>query len=699
MVMPFSRTGFAFALMMALLGDFPASAAHKGTAGRAGESIKFSPPGGVFTNGLVVQITSAAGSSSPLHYTLDGSEPTLRSPLYSSPIAISNTVLVRVRAASGSNSVVSSETYVFIDSDLAGFNSNLPLMIINSFGQEIVKEEKAMVSARLIQAEGARYSISGPAEFSGRALINIRGRASLRYPKRSYTIRPIDEQDEFLKISPLGLPADSDWVLYAPYPDKTFMRDVLAYDLSNKIGQYAARTRFIELFVNETSERLSKTTYMGVYVLEEKIRRGKDRVNIEKLGPDDNAEPKITGGYIFKKDHEVDGDEGAQPNIGGFPGNQGSTSSYRLGFPTGPGGFPADPAGFLPPYNGPIRESSSSSSTTRRTSSSSSVTNRVGMIPEETDEFVSYRFNSSRSLSSSHERFVSKPRTNEFYYAYPEPDEITAAQRAWLMAHINKTETVLYGKNFLDRTNGYRAYIDPASFIDHHIIVELSKNVDGFRFSTFFHKDRGGKIKMGPVWDWNLSFGNANAKQGWLPEYWLWPQLNDKEYSWFRRLFEDPDFGQQYVDRWAQLRTNVLATTNVMAGINARTNLLQEAQVRNYERWPVLGRQVWPQYFVGNSYAEEVEFMKDWITKRLAWIDAQFVAAPEAKSDGGKVALAATGGEIIFTLDGSDPRLPGGGISPSATKYSGPLQSQPKALLFARALKDKRWSAPTIRSF
>jgi hypothetical protein len=439
--------------------------------------------------------------------------------------------------------------------------------------------------------------------------------------------------------------------------------------------------------------------YMGVYVLEEKLRRGKSRVDIEKLGPDDNAEPKITGGYIFKKDHTPDGGEIVQVNVGGFPGTQGSSSSNRFGYPTGPGGFPGDPAGFLPPYTGTVRESSSSSSTVRRTSSTSSVTNRLGFIPEEVDDASSYRMSSSSSMSSSRERFVTKPHTNEFYYVLPEPDEITAAQRAWLLNHLNKFETVLYGEHFRNPTNGYAAYIDVPSFIDHHIMVEMSKNVDGFRFSTYFHKDRGGKIKMGPIWDWNLSFGNANAKQGWIPEYWLWPQLNDKEYSWFRRLFDDPDFGQHYVDRWAQLRTNIFATAKILRGIDSRTDLLNEAQARNYERWPVLGRQVWPQYFVGNTYAEEVDFMKDWVKQRLTWIDAQFLAAPKANGTAPQIVLAAATGEIVYTLDGSDPRLPGGGVSPHAIKYRGPVQPKAKAVLFARALKDSRWSAPMVRSF
>jgi hypothetical protein len=106
---------------------------------------------------------------------------------------------------------------------------------------------------------------------------------------------------------------------------------------------------------------------------------------------------------------------------------------------------------------------------------------------------------------------------------------------------VNRCEAALYGPDFRDPEKGYAAFIDVDAFIDYHLLIEVTKNVDGFRFSTFYHKDRGGKIRMGPLWDWNLSFGNCNGKQGFMAEGWLWPQLDDKEYSWFRRLFEDPD--------------------------------------------------------------------------------------------------------------------------------------------------------------
>jgi hypothetical protein len=685
-------------LLQALLFSTESSAAHKAADRSHAAAITFSPRGGVFTNAISLQISSPTADSA-VRYTLDGSEPTPSSPLYNAPVAITNTALVRAklfRAATNDGPTVS-ETYTFIEPEIANFDSNLPLLILNTFGQEVEKENKVAVSARLVKPVGSRCSIFAPAEFDGRALLNLRGRASLRYPKRSYTFRPIDESDEYAKVSLLGMPSDSDWVLYAPYPDKTFMRDVLAYELSNQMGQYASRTRFVEAFVNDTHGKLNKLSYVGVYVLEEKIRRSKDRVDIEKLGPEDNAYPKITGGYIFKKDHAPDGGEAAQANLGGFPGMQGSTSSNRLGFPTGPGGFPADPAGFLPPYNGPMRESTSSSSSSRRTSSGS-VTNRIGLFPEERDmdDLYSYRLSSGGS-SSSRERFLTK-QTNELYYVHPGADEITAPQKAWLTSYVNQFETALYGKNFTDPTNGYAAYIDPASFIDHHILVEMSKNVDGFRFSTYFHKDRGAPIKMGPIWDWNLSFGNANGKQGWIPEYWLWPQLTDKEYSWFRRLFQDPDFGQRYVDRWAQLRTNIFVTDKILARIDHWTNLLNEAQIRNYEKWQVLGRQVWPQNSWGDTYGDEVIFMKDWIKKRLAWIDAQFLPAPAlASPKAGEFTLTASKGEIYYTLDGSDPRASGGTPSGKAVKYDRPLSGKSKLTLHARCYQNGRWSAPTMQ--
>jgi hypothetical protein len=601
-------------------------------------------------------------------------------------------------------------------------------------------------SIRFIDSASGRASLLGPADFDGRGDIWYRGKSSLRYLKRSYGFKARDEANKPQSVSILGFPKDSDWVLYGPYPDKSLLRDVLAYELSNQMGHYASRTRFVEVFVNEGGGRLSLRDYMGVFVLEEKVKRADKRVNIRKLGTNDNTEPNITGGYLFKKDH-LDESENVEPTWDGRPNFGGGNAGLRYGFPTGPGGFPADPSGFLPP-NGGSRENAIGWETSRNAQPA------VGQPPQESKSWVGElrsflgsgnvqpqpapqpgarrsqtvrRFEESRpapggldlndrsrreaimvwggnnrpvSDGRSFEEMFYTGQGNEFIYVDPEGTELTREQKNWLLNYLNSFERVLHGPNFRDPTNGYAAYIDAASFIDHHLLVEVTKNIDGFRFSTYYSKDRGGKLKMEPIWDWNLSFGNANGKQGQVAEYWYWPQLDDRQYGWFRRLFDDPDFGQLYVDRYAELRAGVFSLSNLNARIDHHVAELGEAQVRNFKRWPILGRRVWPNTFVGNSHAEEIGYMQDFIRKRLAWIDRQFVAAPSvvvstAAGSSGLISLSVSAGKAYYTLDGTDPRMPGGDVSPSARLATDSFKLPAGGRLMARAKNDRRWSAPT----
>src|SRR6185369_8534066 len=176
---------------------------------------------------------------------------------------------------------------------------------------------------------------------------------------------------------------------------------------------------------------------------------------------------------------------------------------------------------------------------------------------------------------------------------------------------------------------------------------------------------------MGPIWDWNLSFGNANGKQGWMTEYWYWPQLEDQQYCWFRRLFEDPDFAQKYVDRWGVLRTNQFAVANIHRRIDELARLLDEAQARNFQRWRILGKFIWPNTYVGATFQDEVDWMTQWTQKRIEWIDRQFLYAPSFSLQSGPVGrgtelvLRAPAGKIYYALN-EDPRAPGGAISTAA---------------------------------
>ncbi len=217
-----------------------------------------------------------------------------------------------------------------------------------------------------------------------------------------------------------------------------------------------------------------------------------------------------------------------------------------------------------------------------------------------------------------------------FQYHYPKFDEISAEQKAYIQGYISELEDVLQSPQFADGQDGYRKYFDMPSFYQFLFIQEIGRNVDGYRLSTFFYKDResvGGKLKFGPVWDFNLAFGNVDycigpSSNGWAKDF------NDfcpsdfwTVHFWWDRLWEDPSFRQEMKDYWKDLRAMALSDANVFNVIDSLGNLLQAPAQRNFERWPVLGQYVWPNAFVGNSYQAELKYLRDWTTGRLAWLD------------------------------------------------------------------------------
>jgi hypothetical protein len=185
-------------------------------------------------------------------------------------------------------------------------------------------------------------------------------------------------------------------------------------------------------------------------------------------------------------------------------------------------------------------------------------------------------------------------------------------------------ETALQGEDFADEQEGYRAHIDVSSFIDFMIVQELSRNVDAYRLSTFFYKDRnsnGGKLSVGPLWDFNLAFGNADYMGasdfvGWA--------FNRDTPVWWARFQQDPKFNNEARCRWEELRASALSDAAIATLIEGYAELLEEAQKRNFNRWPILGEYVWPNNFVGETYAAELEYLKAWVQSRISWLDANF---------------------------------------------------------------------------
>ena len=217
-----------------------------------------------------------------------------------------------------------------------------------------------------------------------------------------------------------------------------------------------------------------------------------------------------------------------------------------------------------------------------------------------------------------------------FNYEYPKPGEIHANQKNYIKNYFYEFESSLASNNFKDPINGFRKYIDEDSFIDFFILNELSNNVDGYRLSTYLQKDRNEKLVIGPIWDFNLSFGNADYCGGERYDVWCF-KFNERclgDYwnvpFWWNRLLEDEKFVDKLKDRWNQLRSNTLSDNNILTLIEEQYSFLNnETDIinRNFNKWKIFGIYIWPNSFIGNNYYEEIDFLKNWIKERTKWLD------------------------------------------------------------------------------
>ena len=178
---------------------------------------------------------------------------------------------------------------------------------------------------------------------------------------------------------------------------------------------------------------------------------------------------------------------------------------------------------------------------------------------------------------------------------------------------INAFETVLFSENFADPDTGYAAYIDIDSFIDWFLINEIAKNVDAQWYSSIYlHWVPGDKIKMGPIWDFDLGFGNVDYADPTFPEGW-WVRWN----TWISRLLEDPVFAQKVQNRFAYFNAQ---RSTLKQNVNDWASELQLAQTENDSVWGTMGQYVWPNPVVFDTYDEEVAHLIDWFDTRMDWI-------------------------------------------------------------------------------
>lgn len=415
---------------------------------------------------------------------------------------------------------------------------DLPLFLIDTHGATIVDDPKVSASLRILD-HGTNVLADSAKAFMVPIGIEIRGQTSASFDQKGYGFEVQNSAGDGVDTTLLGLPKGDDWILHGPYVDKSLIRNALASYLYQGTGRYSSRSRFVELFLNKQ--------YQGVYLLLEKIKRGKNRVNISKLTSVDTTGDSLTGGYIFRIDK--------------------SNNIQSEGF-----------------------------------------------------------------LSSDQLQMV---------YQYPKKEDMNPKQEAYLKATINAFEAIMRSTTWNNPTTGYPSKLDVDAAVDYILHEELTKNSDAYFCSFYMYKERdskGGRISMGPPWDFNLAFGEVSYNNNMQTSGWQAEQtMNAGTYKipeWLKKIFGDAAFKTKMATRWGELRSSSWHSSNIKAYVDSLQTLLSNGADRHFARWKILGSATCVNLsgfsnFCFNGYSEktwplEVSHMQNWFLERINWIDQQF---------------------------------------------------------------------------
>ncbi|MGZ8899941.1 MAG: CotH kinase family protein, partial [Limisphaerales bacterium] len=577
------------------------------TAGGPGfaSDVKFSMPGRTFLSPFDLVLTTAHPNAVIRYVSGKTNLPTESSPIYTGPIRITNTVQIRARAFVPGllPGDPQSESYIMLGTTVAGFKSDLPVVILHNYSSGAVPSTgEQFVMMHIFEPRNGVTSMTNAPDMTERARFRLRGSSTQGYPKGSFAFEVWNEFGDDKKISILGMPEESDWVFYAPNNfEPALIHNPLMHQLSRDVGRYSSRTRFVEVYLNTSGGAIQSANYNGIYVIEEKIKRGADRVDVDNLQPEHLTAPQVTGGYLLKIDRP-------DPNDANFSAAGQGALAY------------VDPKGAE--IRSPARD----------------------------------------------------------------PQEL------YIVGYINQFGSALNGPNFRHPTLGYAPYLDVPAAIDHHVLNVLANNVDALRLSTYLYKPREGKLTFGPLWDFDRALGSTDGRDA-NPSAWFGSGGTEYfTYTWWNRLFQDIDFWQKWIDRWEEWRRAELSTTNVNRLIDDLSGQVRNAQPREQAKWGITPR--------GGSYTAEISRLKNYVQTRSQWIDSQLVRPPLLNRTSGPVAagntVTLTGVDpIYYTLNGTDPRLSQGGISPSAVSYIGSITVNNNVRIFARAFKSGHALGPT----
>jgi len=477
----------------------------------------------------------------------------------------------------------------FLASTLLAQTVDLPIVFIDTKGKCLDNTVNDKMPATMSVLDAATNNVADSAKGTHYDIgIKVRGQSSAKFPKPGYSVEVRDDKGEGMDVSMLGLPPADDWVFHGPYVDKSMMRNALAHWLFRQAGHYSPRTKHFDLYINGV--------YRGVYVLIEKIKRGKYRVDVSKLKETDISGDDVTGGYIWAFD-----------KTGTNTGGMGNEDINKEGFKTADG---------------------------------------LNVIMH-----------------------------------YPKKENLQTQQQAYLKKYLEDLENLFKnGKN----GSGYENYVDMTSALDYVLHEEVTNNSDSYWCSFFLHKpkeSKGGKVTLGPAWDFNLAMSNGSQPEnggnnggnngfnwnmwggggggggmgssgttGWQIESTMKTGMSGlKIPNWLLGMWKDSHYQSELKKRWAELRSGVWHTKTMDMYLDSMKTYLTKAADRNFKRWPNLGKssgqgdadpepmkycnqgggqQGWGMNmpmggYNADTWDGEFEHLRKKMKERMAWMDQQ----------------------------------------------------------------------------
>lgn len=403
-------------------------------------------------------------------------------------------------------------------------DSNLPIVILNTDNAQVIPDNPSIFGSMKIiyKGEGVQNYVTDQTNplflnYNGRIEIQVRGSYSQVLPKKQYALTTkFADNLTNNNVSLLGMPSENDWILNGLAFEPSLIRDYLIYNIARNMGEYASRTQFCEVVLNGE--------YVGLYVLQEKIKPDSNRVNINKIATTSITMPSVSGGYITKNDKTTGGD--------------------------------------------PIAW-----------------------------EFPTYLWNEAA----------------QYIHDWPNPNAVTLEQNAYIQAVFSQFATTSNANNS-SVLNGYPSIIDIPSFVDFMLANELSSNADGYKYSTFYHKDKNGKLRAGPIWDFNLSFGNDLFLAGYdrsQPDVWQFDNGGNVGAKYWKDLFNNTVFKCYLSKRWHEVtQINQPMNLNTLYTLIDNTvAYISQAEVRENQKWGTIP-----------DFTGEIAFIKTWLNQRITWM-------------------------------------------------------------------------------